>query len=229
MRHNSEIKIKVRKFREDGLSLGQIYQQTKIPKTTIRTWIKDINLSDDQLKVLKNRTQMALQEGRIKKEQHQRKARLINEKNMEEKGIKDIGKLSERDLLIAGIALYWGEGFKNKHEHRLGFCNSDPDMINFYIKWLKKAFGINGADLIARLTLNESYKEKASEIEAYWSSITEIPKKQFAKTFYQKTKWRKQYSSNNYHGVLRLHVKSSLNHLLLMKGLIKGLKLNSTV
>lgn len=229
MRHNSEIKIEVRKLRRRGLSLGQIYKQTEIPKTTIRTWIKDIKLSVEQLKVLENRVQIALQEGRIRKEQAQKKLKLINENTMEEKGITEIGKLSERDLLIAGVALYWGEGFKNKHEHRLGFCNSDPDMIIFYIKWLKEAFGISEIDLIVRLTLNESYKEKASEIEAYWSKVTKIPEKQFAKTFYQKTKWKKQYGNENYHGVLRLHVKSSLNHLLLTKGLIKGLKLNSTI
>lgn len=226
MRHNLEIKIKVRKLREDGLSLGQIYQQTKIPKTTIRTWIKDIRLSEEQFKVLKNRTQKALQEGRIKKEQHQRKARLINERNMEEKGIKEVGKLSERDFLITGIALYWAEGFKNKHEHRLGFCNSDPEMIIFYIKWLKLAFKINETDLIARLTLNESYKEKSSGIEAYWLEITKIPRSQFGKTFFQKTKWKKQFSDDNYHGVLRIHVKESLDSLLLMKGWIQGLKLN---
>jgi len=97
--------------------------------------------------------------------------------------------------------LYWGEGFKNKHEHRLGFCNSDPEMIKFYMKWLEKAFSVKKDRIIARLTLNESYKGKTEEIEEYWLKITGLQKSQFAKTFYQKTKWKKQYNEDNYHGV----------------------------
>jgi hypothetical protein len=127
---------------------------------------------------------------------------------------------------MAGIALYWGEGFKNKHEHRLGFCNSDPEMIKFYIKWLEKSFSVKKDSIIARLTLNESYKEKTEKIENYWGKVTGISKSQFTKTFYQKTKWKKQYKENNYHGVLRIHVKDSLDLLLLMRGFIERMKLS---
>ncbi len=129
-------------------------------------------------------------------------------------------------MLIAGIALYWGEGFKNKHEHRLGFCNSDPEMVRFYIKWLEKSLGVERNSLIIRLTLNESYKNRTEEMKNYWLKVTEISKSQFTKTFYQKTKWKRQYNEDNYHGVLRIHVKDSLNLLLLMRGFIEGMKLN---
>ena len=148
------------------------------------------------------------------------------EKELLQKAILKVGNLSNRDLFIAGIALYWGEGFKNKHEHRLGFCNSDPEMIKFYIKWLEKCFGVKKDSIVARLTLNASYKDKTEEIEDYWLKITKLPKNQFTKTFYQKTKWKKQYSENNYHGVLRIYVKESLNMLILTRGFIEGLRLS---
>ncbi len=130
-----------------------------------------------------------------------------------------------RELFIAGIALYWSEGFKSNHEHRLGFCNSDPNMIIFYLHWLEKSLGIK-KDIIARVTLNNSYKTKTREIEAYWSSITGIPVSQFTKPFYQKSQCKKQYNTDNYYGVLRIHVKNSLEYLFKMKGWIEGLKIN---
>ncbi len=226
MQYNQIIKNNVRQLRTKGLSLGQIYEKTGVPKTTIRSWIKDIKLSQKQLDELKSKTQKALQEGRTRKQKQSKALRFNNEKELLHKGITSMGNLTNRDFLIAGIALYWGEGFKNKHEHRLGFCNSDPEMIRFYIKWLEKSLGVKKDSIIARLTLNESYEKRTKEIEDYWSKITGISKSEFSKTFYQKTKWKRQYNEDNYHGVLRIHVKDSLNMLLLMKGFIEGLKLN---
>jgi hypothetical protein len=226
MQQNKTLKDHVRLLRKKGLSLGQIHEETSVPKTTIRSWIKDIKLSKRQLDILKYRTQKALQEGRIKKQKQDKILRLNNEKELLRNGIAKVGNLSNRDLFIAGIALYWGEGFKNKHEHRLGFCNSDPKMIIFYIKWLEKSFEVKKDRIIARLTLNESYRDKTAEIESYWLKIIGLSKNQFTKTFYQQAKWKKQYSDNNYHGVLRIHVKDSLDMLILIKGFIEGMKLN---
>jgi len=226
MQHNEVVKDKVRQLRAKGLSLGQIYEETGIPKTTIRSWIKDIKLSQRQDDKLRARTQKALQAGRIRKQRQDRILRLNNEKELLHKAIIRVGNLSNRDLFMAGIALYWGEGFKNKHEHRLGFCNSDPQMIRFYIKWLEKSFGIKKESIIARLTLNIAYEKRTEEIENYWLRITGLPRNQFTKTFYQKTKWKKQYNEDNYHGVLRIHVKDSLESLILIRGFIKGLELN---
>lgn len=42
---------------------------------------------------------------------------------------KEIGRLSKRDLLILGCALYWAEGNK-KERWSVRFCNSDPEIIS---------------------------------------------------------------------------------------------------
>lgn len=223
--YKKETKDKVRYLRQKGFSLGQISRDTDVPRTTIRTWIRDIILSKNQTEALKNRVQNALQKGRIKFQRIQRNKRLKNEKELMDSGISEIGKLSPRDFLIAGASLYWAEGFKNRHEHRLGFCNSDPYMINFYIHWLKKYLGISRKQLVARLTLNYLYKDRVNEMQSFWADIIGMSLSQFTKPFFQTSKWKKQYNTNNYHGVLRIHVKESLNHLLKMKGWIEGLKM----
>ena len=224
MRYRKSIKEKVRKLRTSGLGLNQISKTASVPKSTIRLWISDIKLSPEQKLKLKNKALVALQKGRLTAQKINLQKRINKEESLLAKGTADIGKLSKKELFVAGVALYWAEGFKNKHEKRLGFCNSDPEMILFYLKWLKQ-LGIDINNITARVSLNASFKDQELSICKYWSRLTHIPLNQFTKTFYQQTAWKKQYQNNgNYHGVLRIHVKESLEQLLIMKGWILGLK-----
>src|SRR6266567_5167104 len=169
-RYPQEIKEKVRALRfEQGLSLGQIQKIIKIPKTTIHLWMKDVPLSAKQKEKIKSEALLLLQSGRMRAQRIQKGKKMAKENLLVSRGKNDVGILNEKELFIAGIALYWAEGFKNRHEHRLGFCNSDPSMVKFYLHWLDKVLQVRGEDLVARLALNISYKEKANEIENYWS------------------------------------------------------------
>ncbi len=222
-----ELKQEIRKLRQQGWSLGMLQKKFELPKTTIHSWIVDIQITATQLEQIRINALQALQEGREKSQNILKEKRIAKEKDRFTRGINKVGKLSNKQLFIAGIALYWAEGFKNKHEHRLGFCNSDPAMIKFYIHWLEKCLFVKKNNLVARLTVNSVYEAKTEALEKYWSHITGIPLGQFTKPFYQNTKWKRIYNEENYHGVLRIHVKDSMDHLLEMKGLVEGLKLNA--
>lgn len=226
MKYSRSIKEKVRKLRASGLGLNQVSGLSKVPKSTIRLWIRDIKLSSEQKAALNKKASEALQKGRIKAQKLNSQRRIEKEDVLLAKGRMEIGNLSKKELLIAGIALYWAEGFKNKHEKRLGFCNSDPQMILFYLRWLKEALGISKKYITARVSLNIAYENKEPKIKEYWADIVGIPLSQFTTSFYQNSQWKKQYSDDNYHGVLRIHVKESLDHLLKMRGWIEGIKLN---
>ena len=226
MRHLMNTKHKARELRNQGLSLNQIHKEIKVPITTISSWVQDIILTKGQSQVLSKRTQEALQKGRINAQRIQKDKRAEKEKVLMTNGKDEIGVLNKRELFISGIALYWAEGFKNRYEHRLGFCNSDPSMIKFYIYWLIKCLKVETNEIVARLTLNQIYKNRIAEMQDYWSKTVGIHPNQFTKPFFQTSKWKKQYNTDNYHGVLRIHVKESLDYLLKMKGWIEGLKLN---
>lgn len=225
MRHSTTLKDTVHALRKQGLSLDQIRKQTGVAKSTISLWVKNISLSEQQTRTLKENTQNALQKGRILSQKTKKENRLSIEKQLYTEALNEIGSLSERELLIAGIALFWGEGFKNRHEHRLGFCNSDPSMIKFYLHWLEKALQIKKKDLVIRLTLNEAYHDKEQEIKEFWSHTTNIPINQFTKTFYQHAQWKREYGTTSYFGVLRVHVANSSRYLFKMRGWIAGLKI----
>lgn len=224
--YTRELKEKVRLLRENGWSLGQIQREFGIPKTTVQSWISDIEVSIELQAAIKKTALEALQNGRVKAQNINKQRKVLKENEIIKKGIERVGGISDNEFFIAGVALYWAEGFKNRHEHRLGFCNSDPNMVRFYVHWLEKCLNVDPKSIVARLTLNKLYEERTQEFEKYWSQVTGIPIIQFTKPFYQNSVWKRQYNEDKYRGVLRIHVNGSLDQLLEMKGWIEGLKLN---
>jgi hypothetical protein len=92
-----------------------------------------------------------------------------------EAGRAQIGSLSDRDLLIAGTALYAGEGSKTGHE--VGFPNTNPEMVELFCAWLRRFFDIEETRLRARLYLHEGLD--LEEATAFWSEVCAIPVRQF--------------------------------------------------
>lgn len=220
------LKPKAINLRKRGYSLSDIAGRLKIGESTASLWCRGIALTLDQEKALEVRTNRKLQKfftlvAEQKKIREKQKERLIRYSQ------RKVGKLSERDRFIAGVALYWAEGFKHEAEKRIGFCNSEPEMMKFEIEFLEKCFGVLKSELSPRLTLNEAFKDRTEQIQNYWAEYLEIPPEQFTRPFYQKVKQIKVYNdSNNYHGVLRIHVRKSSGLMTQMRGSILGLKSN---
>jgi transcriptional regulator with XRE-family HTH domain len=90
-------------------------------------------------------------------------------------GRQRIGDLSDRDLLVAGTALYAGEGAKTDGSVR--FANSDPGMVAMFCTWLRTCFEIDESRLRVRLYLHEGLDLDAAQ--SFWSDLTGIPPSQF--------------------------------------------------
>ncbi len=218
-----EEKKLARELRKKGYSIKNIAKKIKVSPSTVSLWCKDIILTSDQILNLQRLSTDPNYGKRLENSLRQRKKKEKKIKRLRSKGIEKVGKLSNRDLFIAGICLYWAEGFKK--DSRVGFANSDPKMINFFVLWIKNAFKIKAKDLTATLTINASHKHRTNEILKYWSTQTQIPIPNFGKTFYQNSSWKKQYPNpQNYHGVLRIRVKKSIDILREINGYIEGVK-----
>lgn len=90
-----------------------------------------------------------------------------------------VGPLSERDLLIAGTALYAGEG--SKRDGQVRFANTDPRMVRLFCAWLRAFFTVDEARLRAAVYLHQGLDLEAAV--AFWSGITGIPPTQFRKPY----------------------------------------------
>lgn len=217
----SKLRIEAREFRRKGLGIKTIANRLRVSSSTASLWCRDIVLTQDQMNQL---AQNARDPYYGKRKEYLQKIRTDKEKKITllfQKGKNEVGILSKRELFIAGIALYWAEGFKK--DNLVGFSNSDPKMIALFIKWLS-FLGIAKNRLKFRLGVNEVYRDNVKEIERYWKNKLNIEKSQFQKPFFQKVRWQKIYERPElYYGVLRIRVSKSIDLLRKMYGWIAGL------
>jgi len=86
--------------------------------------------------------------------------------------------LTNRELIIAGASLYWGDG--RKHDGRVGLVNSDPKMIRFFVKWLTTICQVPKKNIRLGIHLYpDNDKKKTLE---FWRDATNLPNSQFLKT-----------------------------------------------
>lgn len=86
---------------------------------------------------------------------------------------------SDKELLIAGTMLYWGEGTKGRGT--VNFVNSNPEMIVIFLKFLRKICGISESRLKALIHLYPDHNEE--DLINFWSKVTEIHQTRFYRSF----------------------------------------------
>lgn len=209
-------------FRQKGKSIKEISNKIGVAKSTVSLWCRDIKLTAGQLKRLHKRMIRGSYRGRIKGARVQYEKRLKRIKDAENNGAEIIGKLTNRDLLLSGIALYWGEGSRKKRE--TSFSNSDPEIIKFIIKWFRAIFNVKKGEFVLRVAINKIHKKRVDKVIDYWSRITKISKDQFRKTTLIKTNNKKFYNNFAIHyGTLTIKIKKSSGIYYQIMGLIRGL------
>ena len=139
-----------------------------------------------------------------------------------EKARKDIKQIKNRELLMAGLGLYWGEG--GKKDSRVRFFNSDPLIIKFIIKWFREVLDLSDDRYIMRVTVNITHKKRLREINEYWSKITCIPIKQFRNPTLIRSKNKKSYKNHSQHyGTLCIGISKSSDLFYQIMGLITAM------
>lgn len=218
----SKERIEARKLRREGQSIRTISKKVNVSKGTVSLWCEDIMLTIEQKNKLIEDEKKGKAVGRAKAWESIRNERLNRLAKYVEKGRNFVGQLSERDIFIAGIALYWAEG--NKKNRRLVFSNSDPIMIKLQIKWLIECLGVSRNDIYCKVGINQIHRDRVARVEQYWSEITGIPLNEFRKVSLKKVDSVKVYENTEEHfGTLNLIVKKSTNLNYLILGLIKGM------
>lgn len=122
----------VRELRTEGWSIKQIEKHLGIARSTISGWVKDIELTPEQMRVLSERK--AVQYIHIKNEANRKRDEAKIKRELDsETGKKRCGY----DLSFRLVcALYWGEGTKNKNTFAITNCS--PDMLRVVGEWLIK-------------------------------------------------------------------------------------------
>ena len=185
-------------MRKKGYSYSFIKEEIDVSKSTLSYWLRDIPYTPNR-KVIK-RVGLALAKSGEAKSQIRRKS--IQDAQKEAKNI--IGDFSERDLLMFGLGLYLGEGDKTMNIVRV--TNSDPEVINFAIRWLSKSFGLRKKNFTLAIHLYPDNNIKRSL--KFWSDKTGISLEQFGKTQVDGRTNKKNKKRGKFpHGTAKLRVK----------------------
>jgi hypothetical protein len=196
-----------RQLRRTGLPLAEIATRLSVSKSSVSLWVREVEFIPlPRPPRGRRRDPNALQ--RRKRAEIDR---LVGE------GRARIGRLSEREFLVAGVALYAGEGAKR--DGAVKFANSDPRMIAFYCAWLRRFFEIDEKRLRVRLYLHAGLDLGASV--AYWSELTSIPPSQFQKP-YRAVPDPSIRHTKHVHGCVSIDYSCSATHRSIM-GLVRAL------
>lgn len=218
----SVLRLKARELRQHGFGMKEISRILNAPKSTVSGWVRDINLTIEQLEQFKQRSIKGSERGRLLGALSQKQRRLDRVEKYINEGKSKLASLTKNEFLIAGLAIYWGEGSKKKR--RVEFCNSDPEMVKFLTRWLKICFNVPKEDLICWIGINEAHSGRELEVRKYWSELMEIPPERFRKTSYKRVENQKVYENFNQHfGTFYITVTKSAELFYKIDGLINGL------
>jgi hypothetical protein len=215
-------KEKAIKLRKRGFSYSEILKEVPVAKSTLSLWLRSVGLSERQKQRLtEKKLAAALRGAKTKKDQ-----RLSITKEIKDKARSKIGKLSNRELLLIGTALYWAEGHKERNRGNLvKLGNSDPEMIKIFLEWLYKICKIEKKDLVFRIYLHETSKNRLKEVRKYWARAAGFPIKDFQKITWKKNKisTNRKNTGKDYYGLLDVGVRRSINLNRKIQGWIEGI------
>ena len=204
-------------LRKQGMTYSEIRQILGASKSTLSYWLSSYPLTETQFKNLqkkiKYRKYLAIEKIRLTK-LRKRESRLENTYKNEKKTWLP---LSHRELYLAGLFLYWGEGVKNI-KAAIGLNNTDPKVVKFYLYWLTKVFKVPKNKLKVYVHL---YKDMDINTElGFWSRQLGLSTKQFLKP-YIKSSTREGLEHKGFgHGTCGIYVQD----VRLKEKIIKGIE-----
>lgn len=157
---------RARELRAQGWTLQEIADELGVSKSSVSLWVRDVEFEP------KPRRRTA----RSSNGPNQLRARKEAEiRHMLDEGRRRVRSMTEREFLVAGVALYAGEG--SKTDGAVKFANTNPAMVAFFCAWLRHFFAIDETRVRCRLYLHQGLDLEAAT--AFWSELTMIPLTRF--------------------------------------------------
>ncbi|MGW1913965.1 hypothetical protein ACWCQS_25350 [Streptomyces sp. NPDC002076] len=163
-----DLRERARELRLQGWTYDQIQVELGCSKSSISLWVRDLP-RPERKRTYEEAAAIARRgwEAKLQIREEERKQR-------KEAARAEIGALTDRELFLAGVALYWAEGSKSKPYARrecVTFVNSDPDVIALYLAWLD-LLGVKKDRMRFRVMIHETADIDAAE--RYWADLAAV-------------------------------------------------------
>ena len=117
--------------RDKGLPINEIARRLSVSKSSVSHWVRDVELTTEQQEALR-----ALNPAYNRQLSGWRKNAALHRANRVAAQERGRELAQQRDPLhLGGCMLYWAEG--EKARNTLSFSNSDPDMVRFFVSFLR--------------------------------------------------------------------------------------------
>lgn len=167
------------RLRKAGKSYSEIRKELKIKsKGTLSVWFRELKLSNKERKRLVGNMLLAQKRGLLKFNRERSEIiRNENQRSLKEASA-SIPQLSQKDLLLVGTALYWGEGTKgDQYRLSITFSNSDPAMVVLFMRFVREVLKIQEEKIRAGIRIHPNIKEEGAR--KFWSKVTRLPVDRF--------------------------------------------------
>ncbi|OKI22551.1 MULTISPECIES: hypothetical protein [Streptomycetaceae] len=201
MRAKTEHRETARRLRAEGRTYDEIQAALGVSKSSISLWVRDLPKPARKVRSYTGKERLAAVMAR--REEHRARTKAA--------AAAEIGAVSDRELLLIGVALYWAEGGKDKEydrRERVRFINSDPQMIQVYLAWLR-LLGVGQDRLRLRVAIHESADVPAAE--RYWAGVAGVHPEFLQSTTLKKHNPRttRKNTGGAYYGCLSVNVLDS--------------------
>ena len=168
-----EEQARARRLRAQAWTLQEIADELGVAKSSVSRWVRDVAFDPSERR-------SAVTGRRPRGSDHPlRRRKLAEVAACDAWGRDRVGALSDRDLLVAGAALYAGEG--SKRDGMVSLANTDATMIALHCRWLRTFFEVDETRLRVFLYLHDGLDVDAAI--RHWSKVTGIPPQQFSKPY----------------------------------------------
>ncbi|WP_406861375.1 hypothetical protein ABZO31_13290 [Streptomyces sp. HUAS MG47] len=199
-----DLRTKARELRLQGLTYDQIQLELGCSKSSISLWVRDLPKPPRRTRERASEIAKRGWEPTLRRREEERR-------NAKEAAAAQIGELSDRELMIAGVCLYWAEGTKDKphaRRERVTFVNSDPTMIRTFVRWLDLV-GIEPERRTFYVMVHENADVRAAE--QHWADLVSIDVSELGKTTLKRhnPKTVRKNVGEDYRGCLVVRVRNS--------------------
>ncbi|MEU5110235.1 hypothetical protein AB0G64_01885 [Streptomyces longwoodensis] len=200
-----DLREKARELRLQGWTYDQIEAELGCSRSSVSLWVRDLPRPRPRHTPEEHRALMQEGLARRRAAEHEERAEI-------KRAARDgVGELTDRELFLVGVALYWAEGSKSKpydRRERAVFVNSDPGVVQVYLAWLD-LLEVERERLGFRLLIHESADVDAAH--RFWAAITDTEVSAFAKPTLKRhnPKTVRKNTGDDYHGCLVIAVARS--------------------
>lgn len=176
-----DLRDQARKLRELGRTYNEIQAELGCSKSSVSLWVRDMPKPEARCTPEEQRARMNAGLAQLRATQDSERQEVKRE------AAEAVGPLSDRELFLTGVALYWAEGTKSKPYRRseaLQFINSDPNVIRHFVRWLE-LLDVTADRLTLRVSIHESADIAAAE--AHWAEVVGVDASVFKQAHDQET------------------------------------------